>query len=810
MHRAPMPRVVVIVQGEVFRSGACRGPTCMSRTLGSAQGTRVTSGPTNEQIQAFRSIQELAIDHLGALGWNVTTCVDVVSASRQRAELVQSHWASSVAGCGLQVRPQVAATQLEARIEVLDRAEQHLGSLAGCAALLMRADLVLKQPLQLPTPRDEEQEAAGGAIRFPFAMRGTMTGRTQTLLGNPRMADCFVWVPAAQLAHFRGVLAEHRSEAHAHDFVDWWRASVPRAPLPRLLVRGLFDADPSKGWNPLFTFANRHCRMPHGLCLQPEERGRTQRRQEGGLNERKPQELPLVTGAIQRRATPPPRLVAAFARDDSARYFSVVDFGRGSASDGRTRAGEVWLIARRGVWPSAAPAETAVVWPGCTATLARLTQRGGGDGEHCAPFHQHALGTRYDARSWEPPAVPLSVPHHVAHNLAVTVDLRRGALLMAGGQYRARPLKLLQGQLVSEASPGVLAYSASPAWRPEATNGSMPSPRLLLRGDHPGCVERRALFEGRCEFDGKLSLAATADGRLHLYARANLNVQAGGRHVQVASAASPDSTFGPFRTIRIEGYTPQSGARAGGPDIYYAAVKPNPADGDRSLVGLFPVRTSHAAFIGLAVSVCRFRFHHLRVSWARPYRVPLRVAAVRRGALFASTASCGLRALCDARAWHGPPSRWPHRAWRQRAFLRAPKRAGAETAAELNASRGAGAAVGDRDALTATCVAQGVHCELGSPKRDVPQLRCSRGRRLAPTERPLRRDKGDFGPKVGLCLVPFQLPTSALKYYPLRLNGKAVAGFSLRAFRPGFLDLNISVFSVQFSMQFVSTHFHLT
>jgi hypothetical protein len=51
--------------------------------------------------------------------------------------------------------------------------------------------------------------------------------------------------------------------------------------------------------------------------------------------------------------------------------------------------------------------------------------------------------------------------------------------------------------------------------------------------------------------------------------------------------------------------------------------------------------------------------------------------------------------------------------------------------------------------------------------------------------------------------------TSALKYYPLRLNGKAVAGFSLRAFRPGFLDLNISVFSVQFSMQFV-THFHLT
>ena len=636
-----MPRVVVIVQGEVFRSGACRGPTCMSLTQGSAQGTRVTSGPTSEQIQAFRSIQELAIDHLGALGWNVTTCVDVVSASRQRAELVQSHWASSVAGCGLQVRPQVAATQLEARIEVLDRAEQHLGSLTGCAALLMRADLVLKQPLQLPTPRDEDQEAAaGGVIRFPFAMRGTMTGRTQTLLGNSRMADCFVWVPAAQLAHFRGVLAEHRGEAHAHDFVDWWRASMPRAPLPRPVARGLFDADPSKGWNPLFFFANRHCKMPHGLCSQPVERGRNKGRQEGGPNERNPEARALPTGAIQsaqrqrrpnelrgggpsehgpeagpapqRRATPPPRLVAAFAKGDSARYFSVVDVGGRSTSGGRTRAGEVWLIARRGVWPSAAPEETAVLWPGCTATLARLTQRGGGDGESCAPFHQDALGTGYDARSWEPSAIHLSVPHHVAHNLAVTVD-RTGALLMAGGQYRARPLKLLHGQLMSEASPGVLAYSASPASRLVATNGSMPHPpRLLLRGDHPGCVERRALFEGRCEFDGRLSLAATTDGRLHLYARANLNVQAGGRHVQVASAASPDSTFGPFSTIRIEGYKSQSGARAGGPEIYYAAVKPNPADGDRSLVGLFPVRTSHAAFIGLAVSCDGVHFSPLQ------------------------------------------------------------------------------------------------------------------------------------------------------------------------------------------------------
>ena len=226
-----MPGVVVIVQGEVFRSGTCRGSTCMSHGPGSAQGTRVTNGPINEQIQAFRSIQELAIDHLGALGWNVTTCVDVVSASRQRAELVQSHWASRVARCGLQVRPRVAATQMEARIEVLDSAEQHLGSLAGCAALLVRADLILKQPLQLPRPRDEEREAAGGAIRFPFAMRGTMNGRTQTLLGNPRVADCFVWVPAAHLAHFRRILTEHRSEAHAHDFVDWWKASVPRAPL---------------------------------------------------------------------------------------------------------------------------------------------------------------------------------------------------------------------------------------------------------------------------------------------------------------------------------------------------------------------------------------------------------------------------------------------------------------------------------------------------------------------------------------------------------------------------------------------------
>ena len=90
------------------------------------------------------------------------------------------------------------------------------------------------------------------------------------------------------------------------------------------------------------------------------------------------------------------------------------------------------------------------------------------------------------------------------------------------------------------------------------------APRLTVRGDHPGCVERRdasALLQagvpsGACEFDGRLSIAHFR-GRYWLYARANLGAT-GQRHVQVTSSAD-GRIWSPFELLTLAGYTPSHG-----------------------------------------------------------------------------------------------------------------------------------------------------------------------------------------------------------------------------------------------------------
>ena len=54
-----------------------------------------------------------------------------------------------------------------------------------------------------------------------------------------------------------------------------------------------------------------------------------------------------------------------------------------------------------------------------------------------------------------------------------------------------------------------------------------------LSMDHPGCVERRQGYDGKCLFDGRFSLASM-DNQTWLYARGNTNPEGGGRAVFVA------------------------------------------------------------------------------------------------------------------------------------------------------------------------------------------------------------------------------------------------------------------------------------
>lgn len=125
---------------------------------------------------------------------------------------------------------------------------------------------------------------------------------------------------------------------------------------------------------------------------------------------------------------------------------------------------------------------------------------------------------------------------------------------------------------------------------------------ILLRGSHPGCIERRDrtrlvwLMERTCEFDGRLSVVFF-NGSLLLYARANM-ASHGQRFVQVARSRLAsrelnavgsssrtghqagggaaggwgllDSEWEPFEPIKIHGYAHTEG------DVYFWGAQTNP------------------------------------------------------------------------------------------------------------------------------------------------------------------------------------------------------------------------------------------
>lgn len=116
-----------------------------------------------------------------------------------------------------------------------------------------------------------------------------------------------------------------------------------------------------------------------------------------------------------------------------------------------------------------------------------------------------------------------------------------------------------------------------------------------------------------CLLDGKSSLAYTRAGSLLLYTRANLRLNGGARFVQVTSSASgqPEGPWGPYRLLNISGL---SAAQIQRTNIYLAAVNPNPADGGRTLIGLFPVleEDTKRATISSAVSCDGVHFSPLK------------------------------------------------------------------------------------------------------------------------------------------------------------------------------------------------------
>ena len=201
----------------------------------------------------------------------------------------------------------------------------------------------------------------------------------------------------------------------------------------------------------------------------------------------------------------------------------------------------------------------------------------------------------------------------VAHNFVVRrvgtrfFGMGGTGLLSNGAEYAGAGIRLFMADSAAEVHSGRWLSSA----------GS-----VIIRNDHPGCIEARPQFNGKCEYDGKLSfvrMASAGSVVWHVFARANLKAN-GGRFVHVANASSAQGPYGAFQRIQIDGYD------EGGPgNIYFAAVDNNPLDAE-TMLGLFSVNLGNEeeggngngeSFIALGLSCDGVHWSNLtRLVWS--------------------------------------------------------------------------------------------------------------------------------------------------------------------------------------------------
>ena len=210
----------------------------------------------------------------------------------------------------------------------------------------------------------------------------------------------------------------------------------------------------------------------------------------------------------------------------------------------------------------------------------------------------------------------------VAHNFVLRrVGTRFFGMGGQGASYRCnrKPGGCQQSDMDTS---GIRLFTADSA--AEIHSGRwLDSGRIIIRGDHPGCIEARPTFKGKCVYDGKLSfvrMASAGSVVWHVFARANLKPLGGGRFVHVANASSAQGPYGAFQRIQIDGYD------EGGPgNVYFAAVDNNPLDTE-TMLGLFPVNLGNEeeggngdgeSFIALSLSCDGVHWSNLtRLVWS--------------------------------------------------------------------------------------------------------------------------------------------------------------------------------------------------
>ena len=212
----------------------------------------------------------------------------------------------------------------------------------------------------------------------------------------------------------------------------------------------------------------------------------------------------------------------------------------------------------------------------------------------------------------------------VAHNFVLR---RVGTRFFGmGGQGARNECSHKPGGCQHSDTRGIHLYTADSAAEIHSGRWLNSTGSVIIRGDHPGCIEARAGWNGLCEYDGKISfvrMVGAGSVVWHVFVRTNLKPWAeggGGRFVQVANASSAQGPYGALQPIQIDGYD------KGGPgNIYFVAVDNNPLDTE-TMLGLFPVNLGNEeeggngngeSFIALSLSCDGVHWSNLtRLVWS--------------------------------------------------------------------------------------------------------------------------------------------------------------------------------------------------
>lgn len=254
------PTLLVLLRGEAYRDGQ-RGKSSYT-----SRAPHVEAAQRN----ALRSIIQFALEPLRTRGWSTLLLADITTSRSRHAELASwlnsSSVSAQVSGWAHRVRAYPAGkTQLGSLNQSFAWALAAAANKPWRALLLLRVDLTLKAPLNLPSPPKYHAECARSSscdLISPFRVG------SRTPSGNPSPNDVILWLPRCRIAEFiaqlavRAAVAADRTKFLAiravgmHDLCDWL-TDAPHGRV-RFMLPGVWNSDSSAEANPIYRMSGRN------------------------------------------------------------------------------------------------------------------------------------------------------------------------------------------------------------------------------------------------------------------------------------------------------------------------------------------------------------------------------------------------------------------------------------------------------------------------------------------------------------------------------------------------------------------------